>query len=150
MLAFYAPTVNSYKRFASESWAPTQFAWSRDNRTTGFRVVGSGNSLRIECRIPGADVNPYLAFAASIASGMDGIRNSIDPPEEYSGNAYKSTTVLPRRLGDAADTLADSEFAKQAFGEDVVEHYAHFYRTEAKAYETSVTDWERKRYFEMI
>ena len=88
MMVFYAPTVNSYKRFRSGSWAPTKLAWSYDNRTAGFRVVGKGQSLRIECRIPGADVNPYLAFAAALASGLDGIKNKIEPPDIFEGDMY--------------------------------------------------------------
>ena len=95
VMVFYAPTVNSYKRYVDASWAPTRLAWSYDNRTAGFRVVGTGKSLRIECRIPGADCNPYLAFAAALASGLDGIRNRIEPPEYFSGDIYAARN-LPR------------------------------------------------------
>lgn len=152
VMPFYAPTVNSYKRFVDGSWAPTRLAWSYDNRTGGFRVVGSGNSLRIECRIPGADANPYLAFAASLASGLDGIANKIEPPECFVGDIYaaKSLPRVPYTLAEATDKFAASDFAKQAFGEDVVEHYAHFFRTEQSAFNSAVTDWERRRYFERI
>jgi glutamine synthetase len=152
VMPFYAPTVNSYKRYVDGSWAPTRLAWSYDNRTGGFRVVGSGNSLRIECRIPGADANPYLAFAASLASGLDGIANKIEPPDCFVGDIYaaKSLPRVPYTLAEATDKFSASEFAKRAFGEDVVEHYTHFFRTEQSAFNSAVTDWERRRYFERI
>jgi glutamine synthetase len=115
-------------------------------------VVGEGQSLRIECRIPGADCNPYLALAASLACGLDGIAAKIEPPECFVGDIYaaKDLPRVPYRLGDAVDLFSKSGFAKRAFGEDVVEHYSHFYRTEVAAYDKAVTDWERKRYFERI
>ncbi len=152
VMPFYAPTVNSYKRYVDGSWAPTRLAWSYDNRTGGFRVVGNGSSLRIECRIPGADANPYLAFAASLASGLDGIANKTEPPDCFTGDIYAAKTLprVPYTLAEATDRFAASEFAKRAFGEDVVEHYAHFFRTEQSAFNSAVTDWERKRYFERI
>ena len=152
LAAFYAPTVNSYKRFQSQSWAPTALAWSPDNRTAGFRIVGSDESLRIECRIPGADVNPYLAFAAAIASGLDGIEQRIEPPPPFIGDVYAAAELpqVPSTLTDATDRLESSEFARRAFGEDVVEHYVHFFRTEDAAFRRAVTDWERTRYFERI
>ncbi|OGA66737.1 MAG: glutamine synthetase [Betaproteobacteria bacterium RIFCSPLOWO2_12_FULL_65_14] len=152
VMVFYAPTVNSYKRYVDASWAPTRLAWSHDNRTAGFRVVGQGPGLRIECRIPGADCNPYLALAASLASGLDGIANRIEPPECFVGDIYaaKNLPRVPYRLGEAVEIFAASDFAKRAFGDEVVEHYAHFYRTEAAAYDKAVTDWERRRYFERI
>ena len=152
LAAFYAPTVNSYKRFQPQSWAPTALAWSPDNRTAGFRIVGSGESLRIECRIAGADVNPYLAFAAAIASGLDGIERRIEPPPPFIGDVYAAAELqrVPSTLAEAVDRLAGSEFARRAFGEDVVEHYLHFFRTEESAYRRAVTDWERIRYFERI
>jgi glutamine synthetase len=152
LMVFYAPTVNSYKRYVDASWAPTRLAWSHDNRTAGFRVVGSGPALRIECRIPGADCNPYLALAASLASGLDGIASRIEPPECFVGDIYaaKDLPRVPYRLGEAVERFAGSDFAKHAFGDEVVEHYAHFYRTEAAAYDRAVTDWERRRYFERI
>ncbi len=152
MMVFYAPTINSYKRFEDMSWAPTRIAWSRDNRTAGFRVVGHGPSLRIECRIPGADANPYLAFAASLASGLDGIRNKIEPPPVFEGDVYAARTLprVPYTLEHAVDLFAASAFAREQFGADVVEHYTHFFRTEQKAFERVVTDWERRRYFERI
>ena len=152
VMVFYAPTVNSYKRYVDASWAPTRLAWSNDNRTAGFRVVGQGASTRIECRIPGADCNPYLALAASLASGLDGIANRIEPPECFVGDIYaaKSLPRVPYTLAQAAEKFIASPFAKRAFGEDVVEHYGHFYTTEVAAYDKAVTDWERKRYFERI
>jgi glutamine synthetase len=152
VMVFYAPTVNSYKRFVDASWAPTRLAWSFDNRTAGFRVVGEGASLRIECRIPGADCNAYLALAAALASGLDGIANRIDPPEAFIGDIYaaKNLPRVPYTLAQALEAFERSEFAKRVFGNDVVEHYAHFYRTEAAAYDRAVTDWERRRYFERI
>ena len=152
VMVFYAPTVNSYKRYVDASWAPTRLAWSHDNRTAGFRVVGAGAALRIECRIPGADCNPYLALAASLASGLDGIDAKIEPPECFVGDIYaaKNLPRVPRTLAEATENFVSSSFAKRAFGEEVVEHYGHFYRTEVAAYEHAVTDWERRRYFERI
>jgi glutamine synthetase len=152
VMPFYAPTVNSYKRFVDGSWAPTRLAWSFDNRTAGFRVVGSGSSLRIECRIPGADCNPYLALAASIASGLDGIKNKIEPPACFVGDIYAATTLprVPYTLGEAVRQFEASSFAREVFGKEVHEHYSHFYRSEQKAYDTAVSDWELKRYFEQI
>lgn len=152
VMPFYAPTVNSYKRYVDGSWAPTRLAWSYDNRTAGFRVVGKGPSLRIECRIPGADCNPYLAFAASLASGLDGIRNRIEPPACFEGDIYAASHLprVPYTLEQAVDKFENSAFAKEAFGAAVVEHYSHFFRTEVAAFNSSVTDWERKRYFERI
>jgi glutamine synthetase len=151
-MPFYAPTVNSYKRYRSGSWAPTTLAWSHDNRTAGFRVVGEGQSLRIECRIPGADCNPYLTLAAALASGLDGIARSAEPPPCFEGDAYaaKSLPRVPSTLREAAERFAASEFTRSVFGKEVVEHYAHFFRTEADAADTAVTDWERRRYFERV
>jgi len=152
VMVFYAPTVNSYKRYVDASWAPTRLAWSYDNRTAGFRVVGHGPSLRIECRIPGADCNPYLAFAAALASGLDGIRNRIEPPDAFSGDMYAAGHLphVATSLRDANDAFIASDFARRSFGNDVVDHYGHFFRTENAAYSSAVTDWERRRYFERI
>ena len=152
VMPFYASTVNAYKRYVDGSWAPTRLAWSYDNRTAGFRVVGRGESLRIECRIPGADCNPYLAFAAALASGLDGIKNKIEPPEIFEGDIYaaKHLPRVPYTLSEAITKFEASEFAKKTFGEKVVKHYTHFFKTEQLAYNQSVTDWERKRYFERI
>lgn len=152
LMPFYAPTINSYKRYVDASWAPTRLAWSGDNRTAGFRVVGHGESLRIECRLAGADCNPYLAFAAALASGLDGIANRTEPPEAFSGDIYAAQQLprVPRTLAEAADLFERSEFARHAFGNDVVEHYLHFFRSEQRAFEAAVTDWEFQRYFERI
>jgi glutamine synthetase len=152
MMVFYAPTINSYKRYEDGSWAPTRIAWCYDNRTAGFRVVGKGKSLRIECRIPGADCNPYLAYAAVLASGLDGIANQIEPPAIFEGDVYMAQHLprVPYTLRDAIDLFEGSAFTKQVFGEDVVKHYTHYLRVEQKAYDNFVTDWERKRYFERI
>ena len=152
LMVCYAPTVNAYKRYVDASWAPTRIAWSQDNRTAGFRVVGSGSSLRIECRLPGADCNPYLAYAAALASGIDGIEHRIEPPERFQGDVYQAADLprVPRSLADAVAGFRASAFARAALGDEVVEHYAHFHETEVRAYETAVTDWERARYFERI
>ena len=152
VMPFYAPTINSYKRFVDGSWAPTRLAWSYDNRTAGFRVVGKEASLRIECRIPGADCNPYLAFAAALASGLDGLKNKIEPPEIFEGDIYaaKDLPRVPYTLEAALREFASSDFTKAAFGEEVIRHYSHFFRKEIEAYNMAVTDWERKRYFERI
>ena len=152
LMVFFAPNVNSYKRFMSRSWAPTAVAWAPDNRTAGFRVVGRGPSLRIECRIPGADVNPFLAYSAAIASGLAGIEQRIEPPPAYIGDVYSAPaeTLLPRSLEAAVEAFRNSELARSAFGADVVAHYAHFFASEAEAYGRAVTDWERARYFERI
>jgi glutamine synthetase len=152
VMVFYAPTVNSYKRYADGSWAPTRLAWSYDNRTAGFRVVGKGSSLRIECRIPGADANPYLAFAALLASGLSGIKNQMNPPDIFVGDIYAAQHLprVPYTLAEAVKVFENSDFARNTFGQDVVKHYAHFYNSEQAAYNMAVTDWERKRYFERI
>jgi glutamine synthetase len=152
LMPFYAPTINSYKRFQAGSWAPTRLAWSYDNRTAGFRVVGQGQSLRIECRIPGADCNPYLAYAAALASGLDGIERRLEPPEPFRGDLYRASDLpaLPHTLREALERFESSEFARAAFGEEVHAHYAHFFRSECEAWERAVTDWERRRYFERI
>lgn len=152
VMPFYAPTINSYKRYVDGSWAPTRLAWSYDNRTAGFRVVGRGESLRIECRIPGADCNPYLAFAASLACGLEGIKKQITPPAIFEGDVYEAKDLpsVPRSLAEATDRFSNSAFAKATFGEAVVEHYTHHFKQELKAFNQSVTDWERKRYFERI
>jgi glutamine synthetase len=152
LMPFYAPTINSYKRYQSGSWAPTSLAWSFDNRTAGFRVVGHGKSLRIESRIPGADINPYLAYAAALASGLDGIHNQIEPPAIFTGDVYsaKDLPQVPHTLRDAITAMEKSAFAREAFGDDVIDHYLHFYKTEQAAFDKAVTTWERARYFEQI
>ncbi len=148
--AFYAPYPTSYKRYVSGSFAPTKIAWAPENRTAGFRIVGHGPSLRIECRIPGADANPYLAFAATLAAGLDGIENETEPPPSVVGDAYGKANLpsVPLTLNEAIAELESSGWARQVFGEDVVSHYLHFFRTEQKQFDQVVTDWERARYFE--
>ena len=152
LMPFYAPTVNSYKRYQAGSWAPTRLAWSHDNRTAGFRVVGEGKSLRIENRIPGADVNPYLALAATLASGLDGIENHTEPPPIFDGDIYSAAHLpqVPHSLRSATDNLEKSAFAVEVFGPEVVEHYVKTFRVEQAAFDNAVTDWERRRYFERI
>ena len=152
LMVLYAPTINSYKRYEDGSWAPTRIAWSYDNRTAGFRVVGKGNSLRIECRVPGADCNPYLAYAAALASGLDGIAQKTEPPDIFEGDIYAARHLprVPYTLEEALINFESSEFAREAFGADVVEHYSHFYRSEIESFRSAVTDWERTRYFERI
>ena len=152
LMVLLAPTVNSYKRYVDGSWAPTRVAWSYDNRTAGYRLVGRDQSLRVECRIPGADCNPYLALAAMAVSGLDGISNRIEPPERFVGDVYAAAEVdrVPATLREATDAFAGSTFAKEALGAAVVDHYTHFFRTEQAAFDAAVTDWERRRYFERI
>ncbi len=150
-LAFFiAPFVNSYKRFAPGSWAPTNLVWGRDNRTCAFRIVGEGPALRIETRLPGGDANPYLAYAALLGAGLHGIEQRLELPGEYHGNAYEATGVsrIPRALWEAAQLLEQSTLARQIFGEEVVEHYLNTARVEQEAYDSVVTCWERERYLE--
>jgi glutamine synthetase len=151
-MVFYAPNVNSYKRFQPGSWAPTRIGCSHDNRTAGFRIVGRDESLRIECRIPGADCNPYLAYTAALASGLEGIARKLEPPPLLEGNVYEADQLphVPRTLAEATALFQQSELTRAALGGDVVDHYTHFFRTEQAAYDRAVTDWERRRYFERI
>lgn len=148
----FAPTVNAYKRYHPGSWAPTKMAWANDNRTTGYRVVGSGPSFRIENRMPGGDANPYLAFAGMIAAGLAGVEGGLDCGEAYRGNAYvdENLEALPSTLREAGEFLAGSKLARSAFGESVVEFLVHSARMEMSAFEGAVTDWERRRYFEQM
>lgn len=149
---FYAPNINSYKRFADGSFAPTAVAWGLDNRTCALRVVGHGRNIRVECRVPGGDVNPYLAVAALIAGGLYGIERGLEPPGPYAGNAYEATGVerLPATLGEAATLFGASTLAREAFGDDVVAHYLNNARVELAAFNAAVTDWERMRGFERL
>ncbi|OBG22119.1 glutamine synthetase family protein [Mycobacterium sp. 852002-51057_SCH5723018] len=149
---FYAPNINSYKRFAHGSFAPTAVAWGLDNRTCALRVVGHGRNKRVECRVPGGDVNPYLAVAALVAGGLYGIERGLEPPEPYAGNAYDATGVerLPATLAEAATLFSGSALAREAFGEDVVAHYLNNAHVELTAYNAAVTDWERMRGFERL
>ena len=145
----YAPTINSYKRFQSGSFAPTAIAWGEDNRTCALRVVGTGSGLRVENRVPGGDVNPYLAEAAMLAGGLFGIRAGMPLEPAFEGNAYASDRPrVPGTLRQARDVFAESELAKSAFGEDVVAHYVRAADVELEAYDGAVTDWERRRGFE--
>ncbi len=146
-----APNVNSYKRFAEGSFAPTSIAWGHDNRTCALRVVGRDRSLRFEHRVPGGDVNPYLAIAALVAAGLDGVARelALEPPTE--GNAYRAGSPrVPTTLREAADRFESSALARSAFGDEVVEHYTHMARVEQQAFDAAVTDWERYRGFERL
>ncbi|HMH47630.1 MAG TPA: glutamine synthetase family protein, partial [Solirubrobacteraceae bacterium] len=138
---FVAPSINSYKRYAAESWAPTSISWGRDNRTCGFRIVGHGQSRRVECRIPGADVNPYLGFAALLAAGLDGIENASDPGPELVGNAYAAGEAepFPSSLREAVEGWEGSDFAKRVFGEEVWRHYLNYGHTEQRLFDEVVT-----------
>jgi glutamine synthetase len=146
---FLAPNVNSYKRYAAGSWAPTTLAWGHDNRTCGFRIVGHGNALRAETRIPGGDVNPYLSFAAVLAAGLFGIENELELPPPLEGNAYESDAErFPHSLRDAIDALENGKMARAAFGDDVVDHYLNYAHTEQRLFDQVVTGYERQRLFE--
>jgi glutamine synthetase len=147
----FAPQVNSYKRFVDGSFAPTAVAWGEDNRTCSLRVVGHGPGLRVENRLPGADVNPYLALAAMIAAGLHGIDEDLELEPAFVGNAYESDKPrVPHTLYAARDLFASSALARDAFGEEVVEHYLNRAAVELTAYEAAVTDWERFRGFERL
>jgi glutamine synthetase len=148
---FYAPNVNSYKRYVEGSFAPTAVAWGNDNRTCALRVVGHGRSKRLELRFPGADVNPYLALSAIIASGLHGMDRQLALEPPYEGNAYESDKPrVPDTLKDARDLFAASEVAREAFGQEVVDHYLNYADVELAAYNRAVTDWERFRGFERL
>ncbi|MCV7059353.1 glutamine synthetase [Mycolicibacterium vaccae] len=148
---FYAPNINSYKRFAEGSFAPTAVAWGTDNRTCSLRVVGHGHGMRVENRAPGGDVNQYLAVAALIAGGLYGIENELELEDAVEGNAYTSgADRLPTTLAEAAELLDKSAIAREAFGDDVIDHYLNNAAVELKAFNATVTDWERKRGFERL
>jgi glutamine synthetase len=148
----FAPNVNSYKRFQPGSWAPTGVGWDTDNRTLGFRVVGHQQGMRVESRIPGADVNAYHAFAATIAGGLHGIRHRIEPPPPYHGNGYTAEDLprIPSTYVEAIELWRGSELARQCFGDDVHHHVLNHAEFEWRAFNATVTDWERHRYFERI
>ncbi|HKB30736.1 MAG TPA: glutamine synthetase family protein [Streptosporangiaceae bacterium] len=147
----YAPNINSFKRYAATSFAPTAIAWGPDNRTCAMRLVGRGGALRVENRVPGGDVNPYLALAAMIAAGLHGIDSELPLGPATAGNAYTSSgPQIPDNLRDALTAWEDSDLARQAFGSDVVAHYANYARTELAAYGAAVTDWELRRGFERL
>jgi glutamine synthetase len=148
---FLAPYINSYKRFQSGTFAPTKIMWSEDNRTAGFRLCGEGTKgIRMECRIGGADLNPYLAFAALIAAGLAGIDEKLELQKPFVGDAYQAARLpeIPKTLREATETLAKSKMLKAALGEDVVEHYVHTARWEQLEYDRRITDWELHRGFE--
>ena len=148
---FYAPNINSYKRFVKGSFAPTAVAWGVDNRTTAVRLVGSGRSARMENRLPGGDMNPYLGLAAMLAGGLYGVENELSLEAETAGNAYESgAPTVPATMREARDALAHSEIAAEVFGEDVVRHYVHYADVEIEAFEAAVTDWELTRGFERL
>ncbi|MFJ1648622.1 glutamine synthetase family protein [Streptomyces sp. NPDC088258] len=147
----YAPTVNSYKRFQPGSFAPTAVAWGYDNRTCSLRVVGHGRSLRFENRLPGGDVNPYLAVAGLVAAGLHGIEHELELPEACAGNAYSAGhEQVPTTLHEAAALWENSPVARAAFGDDVVAHYRNMARVEVEAFDAAVTDWELRRSFERL
>jgi glutamine synthetase len=149
----FAPSVNSYKRYQAGSWAPTAIAWGHDNRTCGFRLVGEHSGFRIESRIPGADANPYYAFAATIAAGLHGIENGLEPPPMFHGNAYEAKDVprVPTSLHEAIAEFEGSEVARKAFGDSVYEHLLNTARQEQIIFDNNtVTDWELYRYFERL
>ncbi len=147
----FAPQINSYKRYVEGSFAPTSIRWGRDNRTLGFRLVGQGPSLRLENRIPGGDVNPYLATAGIIAAGLDGIARGLELEPEFTGNAYVSDSLrVPTTMREALDLWEGSAWIRATFGEDVQAHYANMARVELAAFGAAVTDWERFRNFERI
>jgi glutamine synthetase len=149
MAIFLAPTINSYKRYAAGSWAPTTLAWGHDNRTCGFRIVGRGAAQRIETRIPGGDVNPYLAFGALIAAGLHGIEAGLELPPALEGNAYESDAErFPTTLREAIEALERGTIARAALGDDVVDHYLNYARTEQRLFDEVVTCYERERLFE--
>lgn len=145
-----APNINSYKRFASASWAPVFLVWSLDNRTCGFRIVGHGPSLRIENRFPGSDSNPYLVYATMLALGLNGIEKRLDPGEPFTGNGYTASGFprVPASLREAISAWEGSHLPNALFGELVARHYLHSARLEQEAFNQAVTDWERRRYFE--
>jgi glutamine synthetase len=152
MSLLLAPTINSYKRFQPGSWAPTAVGWGVDNRTLGFRKVGHGAGTRVECRIPGSDANSYLAFAATLAGGLHGIRHRIDPGPAYKGNGYDADDLprVPTSLVEAIDLWRHSRVAREAFGDDVHHHILNMAEQEWLASNRCVTDWELRRYFERI
>ena len=151
MTLLYAPNINSYKRFAEGSFAPTAVAWGNDNRTCSLRVVGHGEGVRVENRLPGADVNPYLALAAMIAAGLHGIDAELELEPPVEGNAYTADKQhVPTNMYEARDLFAGSEFARDSFGQEVVDHYLNRAAVELGQFESAVTDWERFRGFERL
>lgn len=147
---FFAPYVNSYKRFAPNSWAPVNVVWSHDNRSAGYRIVGEGSNLRFETRIPGADMNPYLAYAALIGAGLYGVEQQLELPKGLEGNAYKDQEVpkIPSSLHEAIACWENSDVVKKVLGEEVANHYLYTAKLEQQNFDSIVTNWERTRYFE--
>jgi glutamine synthetase len=155
LMYFYAPFINSYKRYREGTFAPIRLVWGHDNRTCGLRVIGDHGSLRVENRVPGADANPYLAFAATIAAGIAGLQRNLELPEMFTGDAYeengrRNIPRVPGALYEAIHGFERSQLAREAFGERVVEHYLNAAREEQSAYDRAVTCWELDRYFERI
>jgi glutamine synthetase len=154
ILPMFAPTINSYKRLVEGAWAPTTLTWGKDNRTTALRVLSGGEkSTRLETRVIGSDVNPYLAMAACLAAGLYGIRHNLDLDQPATvANGYRdySNGTIPTSLKEATEAMKNSAIAKSLFGEDFVDHYCKTREWECRAFASKVTDWERKRYFEII
>jgi glutamine synthetase len=150
LAVFVAPFINSYKRYASLSWAPVNVVWGRDNRTTGFRLVGRGPALHVENRFPGGDMNAYLTYAAMIGAGLHGIERGLKLEPEFKGNGYlaKGHPRMPRALYEAIGELERSDAAREIFGEDVVDHYLNAARVEQETYDSVVHPWDRERYLE--
>jgi glutamine synthetase len=148
----FAPNINSYKRYQPGSFAPTALRWGVDNRTCALRIAGHGQGMRVENRVPGGDVNPYLAIAALVAGALHGIENELPLEDEFAGNAYGDASAerVPANLRDAAALWSDSAVARDAFGADVVDHYANMARVELAAFDAAVTDWELRRGFERL
>src|SRR5437870_13289793 len=152
-MLMYAPNVNSYKRFVPKTWAPTNMTWGIENRTCALRLIsGSPSAIRIENRAPGADMNPYLAFAASLAGGLHGLEKQLEPPPMVRGSAYKALDAapLPNSLPQALETFRSSELARRWFGDEFCNQYLAFREWEVEKHRRAVTDWERRRYFEMV
>jgi glutamine synthetase len=152
-MLMYAPNVNSYKRYVARTWAPTNLTWGIDNRTVALRaIVSSPEAIRIENRVPGADLNPYLAFAATLAGGLHGIEKGLEPPPAVRGSAYKALDAppLPNSLPQALEAFRSSELARRWFGDEFCDQYIAFREWEVEKHRRAVTDWERRRYFEMV
>jgi glutamine synthetase len=150
---FLAPYINSYKRFMAGTFAPTKAVWSKDNRTAGYRLCGEETKgIRVECRVGGSDLNPYLAMAALIAAGIDGIEKKMELEPAFVGDAYggKGVREIPRTLRDAVDLLNGSQLLRSAFGDDVIDHYVRAGNWEQEEYDRRVTDWEVARGFERV
>ena len=150
LAVFIAPFINSYKRYASLSWAPVNVVWGRDNRTTGFRLVGHGPGLHVEDRFPGGDMNAYLTYAAMVGAGLYGIEHGLELAPEFKGNGYiaKGVSRMPRALYEAISELERSEAAVEIFGQDVVDHYLNAAKVEQEVYDSVVHPWDRERYLE--